>query len=95
MPAARFLQDARLASEDAASSERESWRVAAFIGWQVRTAVSMGGKQPDFKKYLKQLGLHEPKRVSSEELRREKEAAAKIGDRVREAFQHGVKKADI
>lgn len=69
-------------------------RVAAFIGWQVRSAVSMGGKQPDFRKYLKGLGLHEETRVTRAQLEKEKAAAASIGERVRTAFQGGVRKAD-
>ena len=55
----------------------------------------MGGKQPDFRKYLKQLGLHEETRVTRAQLEREKAAAASIGERMREAFKGGVKKADI
>jgi len=84
-----------LAAEAAGDRARAEWRVAAFVGWQVRSAVSMGGKQPDFRKYLKQLGLHEETRVTRAQLEREKAAAASIGERMREAFKGGVKKADI
>lgn len=56
----------------------------------------MSGKPgPDFRKYLKQLGLHEDTRVTRAQLEKEKAAAASIGERVREAFKGGVKKADI
>ena len=95
LPYARFSQAARLAGEAAGERARAELRVAAFIGWQVRSAVSMGGKQPDFRKYLKQLGLHEESRVTRAQLEKEKAAAASIGERVREAFKGGVRKADI
>ncbi len=71
-------------------------RVAAFIGWQIRSAVSMSKKPgPDFRQYLKQLGLDESSRVSRAQLEKEKAAAASIGERVTRAFQGGARKADI
>ena len=50
---------------------------------------------PDFRQYLKQLGLHESSRVTKDQLAREREAAASIGERVTRAFQGGARKANI
>jgi hypothetical protein len=84
-----------LAGESAQAKARNELRVAAFVGWQVRSAVGMGKQPPSFKKYLKQLGLEEPERVTRGQLEREKAAARAASEKVREAFSRGAQKADI
>jgi hypothetical protein len=61
VPYANLLQALRLASEQAAESARDGWRRAAFVGWQLRSAVAGAfggstGSQP-FGAYLRQIGL--------------------------------------
>lgn len=58
MPYLRFL---RIASRVAAVREREqyeAWVQAAFIGWQVVSAL---GAKVSFREYLRKLGIKEPK----------------------------------
>lgn len=95
IPYARFAQAARVAAEARADAQRDQWHHAAFIGWQNASAAGGLEKGTTFGKYLKRLGLHEETRVTREQLKREKAAAASIGERVRDAFKGGVKKVDI
>ena len=95
IPYARFTQAARVAADAKADAHRDQWHHAAFIGWQAASTAGALKKGTTFGKYLKQLGLHEGTRVSREQLKREKAAAAAIGERVRDAFKGGVRKADM
>ena len=87
IPYARLLQAVRIASESAAEVERGRYRLAAFIGWQVRAATGFGST-PAFGRYLHQLGLdREP--ITSEGVRAGRERARANVERVREAFKLG------
>ena len=92
IPYARLLQAVRLASEAAADAARERYRHAAFVGWQLRSAVAgaLGGRSGNlsFGKYLRQLGLDRDP-VSAADVRAGRERASVNTTRVREAFRAG------
>jgi len=96
MPYARFAQATRLAADASVEAQRGRMTVAAFVGWQVRSAVSMSTKRPpSFQQYLRQLGLPVGPSASAEQVRAEKARAASNVERVREAFAAGrMSKAD-
>lgn len=73
---------------------RDEQRLAAFIGWQVRSAVSMGGKPPSYRAYLRQLGIPAEDAPTRAQLAAEKvDRDARLAN-VRAAFaQRGVRKA--
>ena len=49
---------------------------------------------PDFRQYLKQLGLQDAPAVTKAQLEREKAAARAVGERVASAFSRGARKLD-
>lgn len=74
IPYARLRQELRIAEEAMQRTEYDRWVHSAFIGWQAMSA--MGAKVPAFNKYMKKLGLQEPKqKITRAELQRDKDKA--------------------
>ena len=64
--------------------------MAAFVGWQVRTAVGMSSRRPpSFKQYLAQLGIKDERLIAGAALRAERERGARNAAAVRDAFASG------
>lgn len=54
LPVTRFLAALAIVKQQREEEERASWRHAAFIGWQVVSAL---GAQISFREYLRKIGL--------------------------------------
>lgn len=91
IPYARLVQAIRLAAERATQDARARLREAAFVGWQVRTALVGtlgGGRGASFREYLEQLGLDDDS-IEARQQRAPRARALANADKVREAFRAG------
>jgi len=55
LPCQHFLALVERAGRERALEERSAWLRAAFVGWQVTSALT--GKRTTFREYLRKLGL--------------------------------------
>lgn len=94
LPYLRFIQEVRLTGERVVEAERRELRTAAFIGWQVRSAVGLGGQQPTFARYLAQLGIPTGQRPGGDAAR-DRAQRDRVMQAARDAFaQHGASRVE-
>lgn len=84
---------ASVAAEWEAERQRDAWRQAAFIGWQVylTTPLEKGRRHMDFSRWLAAFGLQEQQKAERDPraLEREKQRAAENVARAIDAFRKG------
>lgn len=77
-----------MAAEAATTRQRDAWIQSAFIGWQ--TVGAMGGKTGSFHKYMKKLGIPDPRmELTPDQVKQEKETAFRNLEVVERAFDGG------